>query len=94
MDNLETYATDFAVENVKDEHGKEVPDDNSRMVRRNCVCHEHSGDVPNCHSHTYNPIRHQATPTCMEIDPRPLLATPTPEIETQIGGGQPLLEKS
>ncbi len=44
LDQLETLATDFAVENVKDKHGKEVPEDSARMVmvRRNCICYEHN----------------------------------------------------
>ena len=66
MDKVETYTSDVAVENVKDNHGEEVPKDNG-MVRKKCLCHSHSGDNSNCCLHTYNPIWNQTSPMCMEL---------------------------
>ena len=69
IDNLESYTSDFAVENIKDNHGKEAPKENM-MVRKQCLCYCHSGDNSNCGLHTYNPIWNQTSPMCMELEPR------------------------
>ncbi len=42
IENFESYTSDFAVENIKEPHGKEAPKENV-MVRKQCLCYCHSG---------------------------------------------------
>ena len=81
MENSKTLVMDFTMENVV-----ETPDDRARMVmvRRKCICYEHSGDNSNCHFHTYNPIWNQTTPLCIKIEPRQILGPPYPEVQPEL----------